>query len=212
MDDQELRCKRRAIIERAKAEMRQLHKGEIGKSDKEPTSCDGLLRRWLAIATLYIWVWICGALMGGAAVYLIAQGMVSGWFLPPPPPQIASILGLPQSIITGNGLKVMVVGVSTTTRPAGLFGASPKGEFLVVTLSMENTTRQPIGALFPDQGYYLTDNAGRTFIPDLGATIMNREAAVLNPGLSLQIALYFDIPPDTRGYTLHVFDAEFPLK
>jgi uncharacterized membrane protein len=181
--------------------------------DEGEAGCTAILRRWLVIANLYIWVFICGALFGGGVVYAIAQRWVPGMLLSVPPRLVTSALSLPSSAITENGLKVSVVNVDYTSQaPGKLFGNRPQGVFMAVTLSLENTTRQPVGALFPEQGYFLTDRQGRMFIPDIEATLSGREIAVLNPGLSLEIILYFDVPPDTNGYTLHVFDTELPLE
>lgn len=80
MTDKELRRKRREI-ERKVANFGQ----ESNEPDRERVSCGATLRRWLVIANLYIWIFICGALLGGGMVYVIAQGWVPGVNIPAPP-------------------------------------------------------------------------------------------------------------------------------
>lgn len=205
MTDKELRRKRREI-ERKVANFGQ----ESNEPDRERVSCGATLRRWLVIANLYIWIFICGALLGGGMVYVIAQGWVPGVNIPAPPPLAVSALNVPTSVVTESGIRVRVVNVERVSQDQMLSNMS-QGVFLVVTLSLENTTNRPIETWFPSQDYHLTDRQGRVFAPDIEAIALWQKFGALNPGLSREIILLFNVPPNTRGYTLHVMEAELPL-
>lgn len=155
-------------------------------------SCGGLLRRWLVIANLYIWVWIFGALFGGAAIYAVAQGMIAGASLPPPPQALIAAIGLSNSAVTADGLRMSIVKAESVA----------DGNVLNVYVGLENTTLDPIVPFgLTDEKPYLLDGQGRRFIPHDLYLLMGMGHPI-NPGTRAETILPFQIPPNTKGYSL----------
>lgn len=108
----------------------------------------------------------------------------------------------------------VVYGVSGLERRDGPGTANtlrgPYGKFVVLSVSVQNHGNAPIQ--FSPSDFALVDGKGRLFSPDREATrayaAENRREAlvelVLQPGLSADGVLVFDVPPDATGLALRI--------
>lgn len=89
--------------------------------------------------------------------------------------------------------------------------AEAQGEFIIVTLSVQNIGDVPQSYFGDNQK--LIDTAGRQYGADSEASLwMNDEGAIMsdiNPGNSIQVRAAFDVPPGTVPAELELHDSMF---
>lgn len=89
--------------------------------------------------------------------------------------------------------------------------AEAQGEFIIVTLSVQNIGDEPQAYFGSNQK--LIDTSGREYGSDSEASMwMNQEGGIMsdiNPGNSIQVRAAFDVPPGTQPAELELHDSMF---
>lgn len=89
--------------------------------------------------------------------------------------------------------------------------AKAQGEFIIVTLSVQNIGEEPQSYFGSNQK--LIDTSGREYGVDSEANMwMNEEGAIMsdiNPGNSIRVKAAFDVPPGTQPAELELHDSMF---
>lgn len=86
-----------------------------------------------------------------------------------------------------------------------LLGKKAQGKFLVLTLEIENTGKEPIYVSTND--VRLFDAEGRKYVPDTEAMIYYHDSFIfetINPGIKSRGAVIFDVPDPNKEFKLEV--------
>lgn len=91
----------------------------------------------------------------------------------------------------------------------GVLAQQPQGQFVIVSVTVKNTSNQPKSFTASDQ--QLKDAAGRTFESDPAAAIAvpDNDISVwgsINPGNQIPVKLVYDIPTDAVPATITLHD------
>lgn len=137
--------------------------------------------------------------------------------VPPPATPVATPAAVQHLPITMQvpPFEVTITGVTRATTVGEFMTATARGVYVVVNLTLLNTGNEPAdyisSAVF--QGATLRDDQGRTFSLDHLASISASKdsGTSFQPGLTYQVALAFDVPPDAKAFTLVVDGHEIPL-
>jgi hypothetical protein len=98
--------------------------------------------------------------------------------------------------------------IVTAAAPGSVIEERARGQYLVVNLTVVNTTSSP--ARFPFTDFMVIDSAGRTFSVDEEASVAHYIIAFddtprvlsLQPGIPYPMPVLFDVAPDGTGFTL----------
>ena len=93
------------------------------------------------------------------------------------------------------------------------FGTQKQGRFVVVNFTFTNNRNEEV-TLDPELHMILKDSRGREFGTDTDAwefmpTNLNIFLEPVNPGLSTNGRVVYQVPPDAEGFTLKLDDVEF---
>lgn len=119
----------------------------------------------------------------------------------------SSSAGIGQEVRDG---KFAFVVKSVDTRTTGTGLAKPRGEFIVVTMTVTNSGNEPQSFFAGNQK--LIDTAGREYASDtMAALSMNEDSMAidLNPGFTLNVKVPFDVPPGTQPSAVVLHDSAF---
>lgn len=119
------------------------------------------------------------------------------------------------SAVRDGKFEFRVLGIESATQAGDLSNpymiAEAQGEFVIVTLSVQNIGDVPQSYFGANQK--LIDTAGREYGSDSEASLwMNNEGAIMsdiNPGNSIQVRAAFDVPPGTVPAELELHDSAF---
>jgi len=114
---------------------------------------------------------------------------------------------LGQAVQHGN-FTFVVRDISTDT--TGTQADRPRGEFIVVTVSVTNNATEPQSFSPGDQ--MLLDSSGRTYAADsMAALRMNNDSMVsdLDPGSTISVKLPFDVPAGTEPSAVQLLDSAY---
>lgn len=106
------------------------------------------------------------------------------------------------------------VAITHSTRTNSVGTRNARGVFIVVDTSVLNISKAPAAIIGADLSkVLLRDRQGRTFSLDIPGTVAASTDLLsqLQPGLTYDVALVFDVPPDASGFTLVVGGQEVPL-
>jgi hypothetical protein len=100
-----------------------------------------------------------------------------------------------------------------TTQLKSNFGTQKRGNFVVVDFTFTNNRDEEV-TLDPELHMTLKDSTGREFGTDPDAfefvpTRLNIFLEPVNPGISQDGRVVYEVPPDAEGFTLTVDDVEF---
>lgn len=148
------------------------------------------------------------AVIGGCAA---PPKTVSGTGVTAPMPPMPS-LGA-QTPVRDGAMEFLVLDL-TRARQAGdphdpATSLNAHGVFLVATISVRNTGGTPL--TFVDGDQELIDRTGRVFPVDRAADIYGNRglrSTKINPGDSLVVHLFFDVPPDTAAKNLLLHESD----
>ena len=92
------------------------------------------------------------------------------------------------------------------------FGTQKRGRFVVVDFAFTNNRDEEV-TIDPELRMVLKDSQGREFGPDVDAwefvpTNLNIFLEPVNPGLSTDGRVIYQVPPDAEGFTLTLDDVE----
>src|SRR5215208_628823 len=93
------------------------------------------------------------------------------------------------------------------------FGTQKRGRFVVVNFTFTNNRNEEV-TLDPEMHMVLEDRTGREFGTDVDSweyvpTNLNIFLEPVNPGISKNGRVIYQVPPDTWGFTLKLDDVEF---
>ncbi|TLF97796.1 DUF4352 domain-containing protein [Nocardia cyriacigeorgica] len=97
-----------------------------------------------------------------------------------------------------------------TIAPGEFWESTARGEYLVVHVSVTNISDVPQGYFADNQK--LIDDQGRTFANDSSAAMgldTDTWESDLNPGISMQVQIVFDVPPGTIPAAIEFHDSMF---
>ncbi|SFR61660.1 protein of unknown function [Halogeometricum limi] len=115
-----------------------------------------------------------------------------------------------ESFTVGDGemsIEYTVTDVTTADNVGGEYGEDADGEFVIVTMSMENVGDESLD--ITSRPFTVVDSEGREFEVDTNAMVYAEDSIVfeqLNPGLSKEGVVIFDVNPDGE-YTMHIAPA-----
>ena len=119
------------------------------------------------------------------------------------------------SAVRDGKFEFRVLGVTRAAQAGDLSNpymiAEAQGEFIIVTLSVQNIGDVPQSYFGANQK--LIDVSGREYGSDSEASLwMNQEGAIMsdiNPGNAIQVRAAFDVPPGTQPAELQLHDSMF---
>jgi hypothetical protein len=126
----------------------------------------------------------------------------------PPPPQYS----VGQTAKVGN-VEWKVTDAYRTDMLKSTFGTRKRGDFVVVDFTFTNNRNEEV-TLDPELHMVLKDERGREFGTDVDAwefvpTRLNIFLEPVNPGISRDGRVIYEVPTDAQGFTLTVDDVEF---
>lgn len=134
----------------------------------------------------------------------------------PVPTEVATPTAAPAGSAVRDGkFEFRVLGVTRAAQAGDLSNpfmiAEAQGEFVIVTLSVQNIGDVPQSYFGTNQK--LIDVSGREYGSDSEASLwMNQEGGIMsdiNPGNSIQVRAAFDVPPGTQPAELELHDSAF---
>lgn len=151
-----------------------------------------------------VWPWVLIAMVvlffGGCAALLVFASDKSGTSS-----SSSTAAGIGQEV--RDGKFAFTVTDVQTAQTAGL--SRPRGEFIIVTMTVKNTGDEP-QSFFPNN-QKLRDSAGREYAADtMAAMSLNAKDSIvmdLNPGFDITVKVPFDVPQGTQATELEVHDS-----
>ena len=129
-----------------------------------------------------------------------------------PKPQPRQTYGVGQTATVGN-VEWTVTDAFRTNQLKSGFGTQKRGVFVVVDFTFTNNRDEEV-TIDPELHMILKDEQGREFGTDVDSwefvpTNLNIVLEPVNPGLSKDGRVVYQVPPDAKGFTLTVDDVEF---